>query len=128
MNIAAARAPGLRGLPDHDISALANAAASPSSGPLKVLNLRPGELVEIRSAAEIAVSLDADGKLDGLPFMPELEKYCGRQFRVSRRADNTCVGGQQRRIENAVHLEALRCDGSAHYGCQAACLLLWKEA
>jgi hypothetical protein len=128
MNIAPARAPDHRTLAEHDISALANAAASPSGGPPQVLNLKPGELVEIRSAAEIALSLDASGKLDGLPFMAEMEKYCGRQFHVLRRADSTCAGGRPRRIENTVHLETLRCDGSAHYGCQAACLLLWKEA
>ena len=27
-----------------------------------------------------------------------------------------------------MHLEALRCDGQAHGGCQAGCLLYWKEA
>jgi hypothetical protein len=31
-------------------------------------------------------------------------------------------------MRDAVHLEALRCDGGAHDGCQAACLLFWKEA
>jgi hypothetical protein len=30
-------------------------------------------------------------------------------------------------MQNAVHLEDLRCDGQAHGGCQAACLLFWKE-
>jgi hypothetical protein len=94
----------------------------------RVLDLRPGELVEVRSAAEIVSSLDAEGKLDGLPFMPEMIAFCGRRLRVSRRADNTCARGQPRRIEATVHLEQLRCDGSAHRGCEAACLLLWKEA
>jgi hypothetical protein len=28
----------------------------------------------------------------------------------------------------AVHLEGLRCDGQGHGGCQALCLLFWKEA
>jgi hypothetical protein len=101
------------------------------TGPAEVeycLDLKPGELVAIRSAAEIMATLDAEGRFDGLPFMPEMQKYCCGQFRVSRRADSTCAGGQPRRIENTVHLDALRCDGSAHYGCQAACLLLWKEA
>ena len=32
------------------------------------------------------------------------------------------------RMRNAVHLEGLRCDGQAHGGCQAGCLLYWKEA
>lgn len=94
----------------------------------RTLDLKPGELVEVRSAAEIMSSLDAEGKLDGLPFMPEMIAFCGRRLRVSSRADNTCARGQPRRIEATVHLEQLRCDGSAHRGCEAGCLLLWKEA
>ena len=94
----------------------------------RTLDLKPGELVAVRSAAEILSSLEPDGKLDGLPFMPEMLAFCGRRLRVSRRADNTCALGQPRRIEATVHLEQMRCDGSAHRGCEAACLLLWKEA
>jgi hypothetical protein len=30
-------------------------------------------------------------------------------------------------MDAAVHLTAVRCDGSAHGGCQANCLLFWKE-
>ena len=92
------------------------------------IDLKPGELVEVRSAAEIMASLDGDGKLDGLPFMPEMLAYCGRRLHVSKRADNTCALGQPRRIEGTVHLEQTRCDGSAHRGCEAGCLFLWKEA
>src|SRR5262249_2942113 len=33
-----------------------------------------------------------------------------------------------RRVRNAVHLDVLRCDGAAHGGGQAACLLFFKEA
>ncbi len=107
-------------------------AAEPARGGLddfeRVLDLKLGEFVEVRSPAEIMSSLDADGKLDGLPFMPEMLAFCGRRLRVSRRADNTCALGQPRRIEATVHLEQLRCDGSAHRGCEAGCLFLWKEA
>src|SRR5262249_49474033 len=67
-------------------------------------------------------------KLDGLPFMPEMVEFCGRRFQVSKRADSTCAAGQPRRLASTVHLEQLRCDGSAHRDCQARCLLLWKEA
>jgi hypothetical protein len=90
--------------------------------------LKPGEMVEVRSATEVVSSLDGDGKLDGLPFMPEMLAFCGRRLRVSKRADNTCALGQPRRIENTVHLAQLRCDGSAHRGCEAGCLFLFKEA
>jgi hypothetical protein len=91
--------------------------------------LTHGQLVEVRSAAEIAATLDAGGMLDGLLFMPEMAAHCGQTFRVFRRADITCVEGHGlRRMNDAVFLEDVRCDGSAHDGCQRRCLVFWKEA
>jgi hypothetical protein len=92
--------------------------------------LKVGDWVEIRSKEEILRTLDADGRLDGMPFMPEMFQMCGTKFQVYKRAHKTCdtvfpVRG--RRVSRAVHLET-RCDGSAHGGCQAGCLLFWKEA
>jgi hypothetical protein len=94
-------------------------------------SLRAGDIVEIRGPDEILATLDAAGKLEGMPFQPEMLQYCGRQFRVAKVANKACDTIHYsgiRRIRNAVHLEGLRCDGSAHGGCQAACLLYWKEA
>ena len=91
--------------------------------------LTHGQLVKVRSAQEIAETLDADGKLDGVPFMPEMAIRCGGTFRVFRRADITCVEGHGlRRMNSTVFLEDVRCDGSAHDGCQRSCLIFWKEA
>jgi hypothetical protein len=95
------------------------------------LGLRAGEWVEVRSKDEILATLDENGRLDGLPFMPEMVGFCGKRFRVWKRAHKTCdtvnkTGG--RRVAAAVHLENLRCDGSGHDGCEAACLIFWKEA
>ena len=93
--------------------------------------LRTGALVEVLSAAEIRATLDADGCLEGLPFMPEMAAECGRLHRVATRAERVCVFPPHvpfRRIEHAVVLEGLRCDGSAHGGCGLGCMLLWKEA
>ncbi|MCG2586343.1 hypothetical protein [Massilia sp. TS11] len=88
-----------------------------------------GQLVSIRSLDEIRATLDADGRLDGLAFMPEMARFCGQPAWVHRRADYTCVEGHGlRRMDGAVFLAGLRCDGSAHDGCQRNCLLLWKEA
>ncbi len=95
------------------------------------LDLRIGELVEVRSQGEILATLDERGRLDGLPFMPEMLQYCGGRFRVYRRAIKACdtIGNTgMYRMERAVHLEGLRCDGGAHDGCQAACMIYWKEA
>jgi hypothetical protein len=94
--------------------------------------LRAGDWVEVRSKQEILWSLDNKGRLDGLPFMPQMFEYCGKRFRVFKRAHKTCdtvnpFRSASRRLENTVHLE-LRCDGKAYGGCQAACLIFWKEA
>lgn len=87
------------------------------------------QLVEVRSAAEIAATLDANGTLEGLPFMPEMLAYCGRAIRVQRRADRSCVGELGfRRMRGTVFLQGARCDGSAHDHCDRGCLLFWKEA
>jgi hypothetical protein len=96
-----------------------------------VLELRAGDLVEVRSREEILATLDRAARLDALPFMPEMFQYCGKRFRVFKRADKTCdtIGGTgTRRLFHTVHLEGLRCDGQAHGRCQALCLLFWKEA
>ena len=94
------------------------------------LGLRAGEWVEVKSKDEILETLNEKGQLEGLPFMPEMFLYCGQRFRVFKRAHKTCdppngMGG--RRMRSAVHLEDARCDGQAHGGCQAGCLIFWKE-
>jgi hypothetical protein len=98
----------------------------------RALGLHAGEWVEVRPVEEILSTLDDDGlSLGGLPFMPEMLQYCGKKFRVYKTAHKTCDTIEHyniRRMANAVHLEGLRCDGEAHGGCQAACLLFWKEA
>ena len=94
------------------------------------LGLRVGEWVEVRSAEEILATLDEGQCVDGLPFMPEMLQHCGKIFRVFKSAHKTADTIELfsiRRMKNAVHLEKLRCDGGSHGGCQAGCLLFWKE-
>lgn len=90
---------------------------------------RHGDRVTVRSFDEILATLDAEQKLAGLPFMPEMAPFCGKTFRVYRRAEKTCVEGLGiRSMRNTVFLDGLRCDGSAHGGCQRGCLFFWNEA
>ncbi len=94
-------------------------------------DLRAGDWVEVRSAQEILATLDERGRLEALPFMPEMLQFCGRRFRVFKRADRTCdtiTYRGMRRMRHGVHLEGVRCDGASHAGCQAQCLTFWKEA
>jgi len=92
--------------------------------------LRRGDVVEVRDEDVIRASLDADGKLAGLPFMPEMGKYCGRRFRVHGRLEKVYLDGRRQvaQLKNTVLLSGVRCNGSAHGGCQAGCFILWKEA
>lgn len=98
----------------------------------EVQGFRAGDIVEVRSRDEILAMLDEQGRTENVPFMPEMLQYCGRRFRVSARADKTCdpahIPWSLRRLKNAVHLEGVRCDGAAHGGCEAGCLMFWKEA
>src|SRR5260370_13746195 len=95
------------------------------------LDLVAGELVEVASREEIVSTLDQNGKLDSMPFMPEMLQYCGKRFRVLKRADKTCDNIKEwslRRVKNAVHLTGVRCDGTSHGNCDAGCVLCWNEA
>lgn len=102
------------------------------------IELRAGDWVEVKSPEEIAETLDAYGTLEGLPFMPEMIEYCGKRFRVVRKARKACIecfsGGStvidmRELLSDAVWvIEGLRCTGADHDGCQRGCLLFWKAA
>ena len=83
--------------------------------------LRRGDFVE-EDADEIVQTLNAEGSSDHLPFMPEILEFCGRRFRVSRRAWTLCFSGpgssREFRNDNVVTLDDVRCSGAAHDGCQ----------
>ena len=67
--------------------------------------------------------------------MPQMLQYCGQRFQIFKRAGKTCsevlgptgVIYVSRRLHDTVHLEH-RCDGRTYGGCQAGCLMFWKEA
>jgi hypothetical protein len=106
-------------------------ALTTNAKPAGALNLRAGELVEVLSEQEILATLDENGELESLPFMPEMLQYCGQHLtvgKVAHKACDTISRTGMRRMDNAVHLSGVRCDGSAHGGCQTACLIYWKEA
>src|SRR5437773_173439 len=94
---------------------------------------RPGDLVEVKAPDEILRTLDAEGTLDRLPFMPEMVEFCGKRFHVSRRVVKTCFSGSIStmrvfRADDVVLLDGLRCSGAAHDGCQKACTIFWRQA
>lgn len=104
---------------------------------MKFRGFRAGDRVLVRSAEEILSTLDANGTLDGVPFMPEMLDLCGKPLRVQRRVEKTCVDvappapyGSRRRFaaKDVVILDGPRCDGRSHDGCKHGCRIFWKEA
>ncbi len=96
---------------------------------MKHRKLHVGDWVEVRSKDEILKTLDRNGRLEGMPFMPEMFAYCGKRFRVYRRAHKTCDTVNDymgRKLSNTIHIEETRCDGQSHGGCEASCLIFWK--
>jgi len=102
-------------------------SASPENNPL---NLQPGEWVQVKSLDEINQTLDKTRKYKGLFFMPEMERYCGKKFKVFKRAEIIKLEstGEVRKLKSpTVFLEGTYCDGERHDGCDRACFHFWRE-
>jgi hypothetical protein len=100
---------------------------------------KQGDIVEIRSLNEILNTLDDNGTIDGLPFMPEMIKFCEKQFTIFQRVTQSVMDTAGLSDYNEAHvrtfrdmnvyvLKNIRCSGESHNGCQRGCTLFWKEA
>jgi hypothetical protein len=93
--------------------------------------LRRGDIVEVKMPDEILQTLDAEGTLNHLPFMPEMTEFCGQRFRVLAQALTICMSGPESprgfSADDVVTLDGIRCSGGAHDGCQKACMIFWRE-
>jgi hypothetical protein len=98
-------------------------------GPEEVLNLQPGEWVEVKSMEEIKATLDTRGKNRGLLFTADMDGYAGKRFRVFKRVESIFLeeSKQRRTLKNTVLLEAVYCPGIT-FRCDRSCFLFWKEA
>lgn len=95
------------------------------------LDLQPGEFVRVRSLEEILSTLDENGKYKGLLFMPEMEEFCGKKYRVFKKVRSITLefNGEVRILRSpTVFLEGVYCDGKRHHACDRSCLLFWREA
>ena len=102
-----------------------------SNADVKHRRFRAGDSVLVRSPEEILSTLDSDGTLGGLPFMPEMLGSCGKVFQIQRRVEKICAPDLPLRrfpADDVVILDSPRCDGGGHDGCKDGCKILWKEA
>ena len=95
----------------------------------EILDLQPGETVEVKSEEEIRRTLDSADRTHGLGFMAGMARHCGKRYRVYKRARTIILegSGEVRRLKNTVLLEGVICDGE-HFVCDRSCFYFWKEA
>lgn len=106
--------------------------------PIQCLNLQPGEIVRVKSRAQIAETLDHRSSNRGLALCYEMMRCCGREvevrFRVDRLIDEKT--GVMREIANTVALSKMR--GCRSLGEECLCfaepgdcprgeLMYWRE-
>jgi hypothetical protein len=101
----------------------------PLSPEEEALNLQPGEVVEVKSVPEILATLDPQGKLRGLAFLPNMQPFCGKRFVVFKRMETLFMEESQkvRKLKNTVLLDRVQCDGLL-MRCDRSCYLYWREA
>jgi hypothetical protein len=97
--------------------------------PARNLNLRPGDLVQVRSAWKILRTLDQRGRNRGLRFTPEMFRYCGRKYRVLSRMERRINERDGQLVEfgnSCVLLENVICQGQRVF-CSRTEYHYWRE-
>jgi hypothetical protein len=106
-----------------------SAATGSSSTKLDSYDFSEGDLVRVRSAAEIQSTLNDRDELKGCKFMESMWQYCGTTQRVLQPV-RRFVDERDYRVKRAkgiVLLEGLICHGSEDYGqCDRACFYFWR--
>lgn len=101
---------------------------------LPVLNLEPGEWVQVKSRREIAATLTPKGRNRGLWFDREMLPYCGGTFRVRqqvRRFVDEATGKMVELKNDCVTLEGVTCSGErsvCRWFCPRAIYPYWRES
>jgi hypothetical protein len=107
------------------------AAGKPT--PTEILDLQPGEWVEVKSPAEIAATITTDGMNRGMRYDMEMQKYSGGRYRVQMRVSQLLdeKTGKMVRIKNpCIQLENVYCRAECtdrRLGCPRASNTYWRE-
>ncbi len=92
--------------------------------------LQPGDLVRIKSEAQIRATLGLWNELKGCTFMEEMWDYCGTTQRVLKRVERFMDERQYKikRARGLVFLESAICQGTIDFGpCDRSCFFFWRE-
>ena len=97
------------------------------------LDLKPGEMVQVKSSEEIRATLNVNGMNRGMWFDQEMVKYCGHTYpvelRVTRLIDEKT--GKMLTMKNpCIQLQDVYCEGECtdrRLGCPRRINVYWRE-
>jgi hypothetical protein len=101
--------------------------------PTEVLNLQPGEWVEVRPSKEILETITHSGFNRGMRYDMEMAKYSGERYRVQMRVDkliNEQTGKMMAMKSACIQLEDVYCRAECtpgRIGCPRASNTYWRE-
>ncbi|MFD0887989.1 hypothetical protein ACFQ08_25900, partial [Streptosporangium algeriense] len=98
--------------------------------PNATLDLKPGELVRIKSKEEIVKTLNQDLLNRGLGFEEEMARYCGQTARVLSRVDRCLderTGEMLEMKSSCIVLEGVVCAGAYNVSCPREFVPFWRE-
>lgn len=92
--------------------------------------IQPGDLVRIRSKAEIEQTLDGLRKTRGCTFQTAMYNHCGKQYRVFKKVNYFFDEAKQKTCKcNGIFLlEGTYCNGKTAYlrPCARNCFYFWQ--
>jgi hypothetical protein len=101
--------------------------------PTEILDLQPGEWVEVRSPNEILATITHNGFNRGMRYDMEMSKYSGERYRVQMRVNRLIneVTGKMMIMKNpCIQLENVYCRAECtnkRIGCPRASNTYWRE-
>ncbi len=101
--------------------------------PTEILDLKPGEWVEVKPQEEILDTITRNGFNRGMRYDMEMSKYCGNRYRVQMRVERLIneVTGKMMMMKNpCIQLEDVYCRAECtnqRLGCPRASNTYWRE-
>jgi hypothetical protein len=92
--------------------------------------LQPGDMVRVRSAAEIQATLNKWHQLKGCSFMEEMRPYCNTMQRVLKRIEKFLDERDymMKKTKGIIILDKVFCQGTKDFGaCDRTCFFFWRE-
>jgi hypothetical protein len=92
-------------------------------------DFQPGEMVRVRSKAEIMPTLDGMKRYEGCRFMDEMWQFCGGTYKILKKVNQMVDEREVKlmKLKNVYILEGLICEGSWPFtSCDRSCFYFWK--